>query len=145
MSTEETETPETPTEEVTEEASEMTILETKILRFAKLRDVLLMKDKDWVDEHNQTRKDLLEEAGLLEKFMELDKELQEHRVQLKANVEPINACVQVLAKYRQSKVDGVEFEGMETLEKVWVFEEQIFKGVEKTAEKEEKEEENSEE
>jgi len=138
MSTEETETPETPTEEVTEEASEMTILETKILRFAKLRDVLLMKDTEWVDAHNQERKDLLEEAGLLEKFMELDKELQEHRVQLKANVEPINACVQVLARYRQSQIEGVEFEGMETLEKVWVFEEQVFNDTKKS-------EENSEE
>lgn len=138
MSTEETETPETPTEEVTEEASEMTILETKILRFAKLRDILLTKDKEWVDGHNQERKDLLEEAGLLEKFMELDKELQEHRVQLKANVEPMNACVQVLARYRQSKIDGVEFEGMETLEKVWAFEEQVFNDTKKS-------EENSEE
>ena len=162
MSTEETETEETTeiqeTEEVSdapkEEMSDMAMLETKITRFSNLRAVLAMKEDEWVKEHNEARKALLEEADLLERFLELDGELQAHRAQFKTNLDPINACIQVLSEYRMANIQGRAFEGMETLEKVWVFEDQVFNGVKKNVdetaeiiseEKEEKEEENSEE
>lgn len=148
MSTDETSTEETveetteASEEVAEESqessapvdpmgllSDMHQLEVKIVRFSKLRDVLVEQDKKWAEEHTAKRVALLEEAGLLEKFKEMDAEVALHRSQFKANVDPITASIQVLSAYRMSKIQGTEFPQMETLEKVWEFEKQVFSGV----------------
>ena len=154
MSTDETSTEETveetteASEEVAEETQEssadpinvltdMQQLEVKIVRFSRLRDALLDQDKKWAEEHTAKRIALLEEAGLLEQFKEMDAEVAEHRAQFKANVDPITASIQVLSEYRMSKIQGTEFAQMETLEKVWTFEEQVFSGVQKAQEDQE--------
>ena len=169
MSTEETSTEETSTEETTSQETaelqdpdrlaELNLVDNKILRFAKLRDALIAQDQQWAIEHTKKRQDLLEEAGLLEQFKELDLELSEHRKQFKANVEPVISSVKVLHAYRLSQLEGKGFPNMETLAKVWAFEEQIWGSLEKAKEEEaeldvdaetedhpeEKSEENSEE
>lgn len=156
MSTDETSTEETveetteASEEVAEETQEssapvdpinvltdMQQLEVKIVRFSRLRDVLVEQDKVWAEEHTAKRVALLEEAGLLEQFKEMDAEVAQHRAQYKANVDPITASIQVLSAYRMSKIQGTEFGQMETLEKVWKFEEQVFSGVQKAQEDQE--------
>ena len=139
MSTEETPTEETA-EETQESSKELSELEFKIVRFSRLRENLLKSDKEWADEHTAKRVAILEEAGLLEQFRVMDAEVAQHRSQFKANMDPIVACLQVLMAYRKSQMDGEEFEGMETLEKVWQFEEQIFAGLTAKAEAEEAEE-----
>ena len=149
MSTEETSTEETPTEE-TVEASEETKAEAsseikdplqllgdlqqaevKIHRFSRLRDILITKDKEWAEEQTEKRKTLLEEAGLLETFKELDEEAQQHRAQFKANVDPIIACIKILSDYRMTKLNGGEWQHPEMLSKVWAFEQQLFKDLDK--------------
>lgn len=149
MSTDETSTEETveetteASEEVAEETQEssalenMQLLEVKIVRFSRLRDALVEQDKKWAEEHTAKRVALLEEAGLLEQFKEMDAEVAEHRAQFKANVDPITASIQVLSEYRMSKIQGRAFTQMETLEKVWKFEEQVFSGVQKAQEDQE--------
>lgn len=153
MSTEETETPETPK---VNEGMTMLQLEQKIVRFNNLRSILLKNDQEWAIEHTEKRKALLEEAGILEAFLGLDSELKEHRDSIKANLDPITASITILSEYRMACVQKTSFDNMAALEKVWVFEEQIFAGLKQASEEantddetedhiEEKSEENSEE
>ena len=141
MSTEETSTEETV--EATEESpKEMSDLDFKIIRFSRLRDSLNELDRKWAEEHTAKRVALLEEAQLLEQFREFDAEVATKRSSFKANMDPILAALSVLMAYRKSQIEGEEFEQMETLEKVWQFEEQIFEGLKaKAEEKAEKSEE----
>ena len=140
MSTEETSTENV---EATEEApKEMSDLEFKIVRFSRLRDSLNELDRKWAEEHTAKRVALLEEAQLLEQFRAFDAEVATKRSSFKANMDPIVAALSVLMAYRKSQIEGEEFEHMETLEKVWELEKQIFEGLEaKAKEKEEKSEE----
>lgn len=140
MSTEETSTENV---EATEEApKKMSDLEFKIVRFSRLRDNLNELDRKWAEEHTAKRVALLEEAQLLEQFRAFDAEVATKRSSFKANMDPIVAALSVLMAYRKSQIEGEEFEHMETLEKVWEFEKQIFEGLEaKAKEKEEKSEE----
>ena len=142
------------TEETTEETpKEYTEWEKKINRFNNIRNLILANDREWTEGHNQSRLDLLKEAGLLEAFLKLDAELKEHRDQLKANIEPINACLRLLSGKQAAETEGVEFEFEEHLAKVLVFEGQLFDQLEAKADEEaptedhieEKNEENSEE
>lgn len=145
MSTEETSTEETveSTEEVTEAVAEETQessaqdaamntlsvtaqLEVKIARFMNLRNAIVEEDKKWTEQHNIDRMTVLEEAGIKEKFLEFDKEFQAHRAQVKANIDPVSACIAVLSEYRSSQIQGTQFVQMETLEKVWAFEKAVF-------------------
>ena len=147
MSTEETSTEETP--------MSMMELEKKIVRFNNLRSILIQNDKEWAEEHVAKRHELLEKAGILEDFKQLDEELKEHRASMKANVDPITASITILSEYRMACIKQQPFDNEEALKKVWVFEEQIFDGLAKRknldadAETEdhieEKNEENSEE
>jgi hypothetical protein len=142
MSTEETETPVEETEETTEATeeaqeqgdpmallSDVGQLEVKITRFSRLRDAVLVENKKWTEEHLAQRKALLEEHGLLEQFEEWDKEIKARNEADQANLSPISACIQVLSEYRMAIIQGRQFEAMDTLEKVWVFEDQVFNGV----------------
>ena len=143
MSTEEPSTEETV--EATEESpNELSELEFKIVRFSRLRDGLAQSDQKWVEEHTAKRVALLEEAELLEQFLAFDAEVAQHRSQFKTNMDPIVAALSVLMSYRKSQIEGEEFEHMETLEKVWQFEAQIFDGLKAKAESEEKEEKSEE-